>query len=293
MNKKTKGILLAGGTGSRLHPTTRGASKQLLPVYNKPMVYYPLSCLMFSDVRDVLIITTPEDQASFKRLLGDGSWLGMNFTYTIQEKPDGIAQAFLLGEKFIGNDRVALALGDNIFFGHGLPEEFQNASKENVGATIFAYEVSDPERYGVVSFDKDGQPEAIVEKPKNFLSRWAVTGFYFYDSSVVDVTKALKPSPRGELEISDVNQVYLKNKDLSVAKLGRGTAWLDTGTFHSMLQASVFVESIEERQGLMVACLEEIAFAKGYITKDQLYKMGEAMNKNPYGQYLLRLCESH
>lgn len=289
--KKTKGILLAGGTGSRLHPTTRGASKQLLPIYNKPMIYYPLSCLMFSNIRDVLIITTPEDQAGFQRLLGDGSWLGMNFSYAAQPKPEGIAQAFLIGEKFIGNDRVALALGDNIFFGHGLPEEFEEAVENDTGATIFAYEVSDPERYGVVTFDENKQPISIVEKPKNALSRWAVTGFYFYDNTVVDVTKGIKSSPRGELEISDVNQVYLKNKDLAVSKLGRGIAWLDTGTFHSMLQASVFVESIEERQGLMVSCLEEIAFRKGYITKEQLHKLGEAMSKNPYGQYLLRICE--
>lgn len=286
---KLKGIILAGGSGTRLHPATRSVSKQLVPVYNKPMIYYPLSTLMLAGIRDVLIITTPEDQSSFQRLLGSGESIGMNFTYEVQPTPGGLAQAFIIGKNFIGNSRVALILGDNIFYGHGLTEQYQSAANRENGATVFAYEVKDPERYGVVSFDKDGIPNQIVEKPAKPLSKFAVTGLYFYDNSVVDIAHSIKPSPRGELEITDVNAEYLKHKALHVEKMGRGVAWFDTGTFESLLQASVFVQSIEERQGLMVACLEEIAYRQGFITLEQAHALGEKLKKNSYGEYLLNL----
>ena len=284
-----KGIILAGGSGTRLHPATRAVSKQLIPIYNKPMVYHPLSSLMFAGVRDVLIITTPDDQAGFVRLFGDGSWLGMNFSYAAQPSPDGLAQSFLIGKKFIGSERVALALGDNIFYGHGIPEEFKRAASELTNATVFAYEVKDPERYGVVAFGPDGRASDIIEKPKVAPSNFAVVGLYFYDNDVVSIAESLKPSPRGELEITDVNRRYLEAGKLDVVRLGRGTAWFDTGTYDSLLQASVFVQSIEERQGLMVACIEEIAYRNGYIDAAQLERLAEPLKKNAYGQYLLRL----
>jgi glucose-1-phosphate thymidylyltransferase len=292
MGNMRKGIILAGGSGTRLHPTTRGVSKQLLPVYNKPMIYYPISSLMFSGIRDILIITTPEDQESFVRLLGDGSWIGMNFSYAAQPSPDGLAQAFIIGEKFIGADSVALALGDNIFFGHGLPDEFQHAGRSNKGATVFAYEVNDPERYGVVEFDKNGKAVNIVEKATPAPSRFAVTGLYFYDNEVISIAKSLKPSARGELEITDVNRIYLKKGALQVQKLGRGVAWLDTGTYDAMMQASMFVHAIEDRQGLMVACLEEIAYHLNYISLAELEKLGLALQKNSYGRHILRIVEN-
>ncbi|MCC6953824.1 MAG: glucose-1-phosphate thymidylyltransferase RfbA [Deltaproteobacteria bacterium] len=289
--KPLKGIILAGGSGTRLHPATRAVSKQLIPIYNKPMVYHPLSSLMFAGVRDVLIITTPDDQSGFQRLLGDGHSLGMNFQYAAQPSPDGLAQSFLIGKSFIGNDNVALALGDNIFYGHGVPDEFRRAAQNLDHATVFAYEVKDPERYGVVAFGKDGRPVDIIEKPAVAPSKFAVVGLYFYDNNVVSIAESLKPSPRGELEITDVNRRYLEAGTLEVVKLGRGTAWFDTGTYDSLLQASVFVQSIEERQGLMVACIEEIAFRNGYIDATQLAKLAEPMKKNAYGQYLFRLLE--
>lgn len=284
-----KGIILAGGSGTRLHPVTRGVSKQLIPVYNKPMIYYPLSSLMLAGIRDILVISTPEDQAGFKRLFGDGSWLGLSISYAVQQAPNGLAESFIIGRDFIGKDRVALALGDNIYYGHGLPEQFKRAAATQDGATVFAYEVKDPERYGVISFDKEGNPEQIVEKPINPPSKYAVTGLYFYDNQVVDIAANLKPSPRGELEITDVNEVYLKARRLKVEKMGRGVAWFDTGTFDSLLQASIFVQSIEERQGLMIACLEEIAYRSGFITGEQLLEQANRMKKNQYGEYLSRL----
>ncbi len=287
-----RGIILAGGSGTRLHPITHGVSKQLLPVFNKPMIYYPLSSLMLAGVRDVLVITTPHDQEAFQRVLGDGSWLGMNISYAAQPKPEGLAQAFIIGESFIGRDRVALALGDNIYYGHGLPEKFRSAAMRTSGATVFGYEVKDPERYGVVEFDSAGRPMNLIEKPSKPPSPYAVTGFYFYDNDVVSIAKGLKPSPRGELEITDVNIAYLKAQKLYVEKLGRGVAWLDTGTYESLLQAAVFVQAIEERQGLMVACVEEIAFRLGYISAGKLAEHAESMKKNAYGQYLKRLLES-
>ena len=286
-----KGIILAGGSGTRLHPMTRGVSKQLLPIYNKPMVYYPLSTLMIAGIREILIITTPEDQASFQRLFGNGHWLGMEISYATQPSPDGLAQAFLIGESFIGSDSCALALGDNIFYGHGLSGEFQLAAKQQGGATVFGYEVRDPERYGVVAFDANGRPSSIVEKPKQPPSNYAVVGLYFYDNDVVSIAKNLKPSSRGELEITDVNRAYLERQDLKVVKLGRGVAWFDTGTYDSLLQASVFVQSIEERQGLMVACLEEIAYRNGYINPEQLEALAQPLQKNAYGQYLYRILK--
>ncbi len=286
-----KGIILAGGSGTRLHPVTRGVSKQLIPIYNKPMIYYPLSALMFSGIREVLIISTPQDQPNFKNLLDNGSHLGLKIEYAIQPSPDGLAQAFLIGENFIGSDSVALALGDNIFYGHGVPDQFSKAAKKNDGATVFAYQVQDPERYGVVEFDKDGKAINLIEKPKIAPSSYAVTGIYFYDNEVVRIAKALKPSPRGELEITDVNMHYLREGKLNVDILGRGTAWLDTGTFESLLQASMFVQAVEERQGLMVASVEEIAYRMGYISKDQLHSLAESLKKSSYGQYLLRLIK--
>jgi glucose-1-phosphate thymidylyltransferase len=287
-----KGIILAGGSGTRLYPLTKGVSKQLVPIYDKPMIYYPLSVLMLGDVRDVLIITTPHEQDGFKRLLGDGSSLGIKISYDVQQKPEGIAQAFIIGRSFVGKDAVTLILGDNIFYGQGIPGFLDSAAKRSKGATVFGYQVRDPERYGVVEFDSAGRAVTIEEKPKAPKSHHAVTGLYVYDNQVLDIAAALKPSPRGELEITDVNREYLKRDQLFVEKLGRGVAWLDTGTHESLLQASHFIQVIQERQGLMVACLEEIAFQKGYITADQLRSIAEPMKNNEYGQYLLRLPKS-
>jgi len=286
-----KGILLAGGSGTRLYPLTRAVSKQLVPVYDKPMIYYPLSVLMLAGIRDILVITTPEDQAAFRRLLGSGEDLGIRIRYAAQERPEGIAQAFLIGREFIAGDSVALALGDNIFYGHGLPEVLRRAARRDRGATVFAYRVRDPERYGVVELDADGRGLSIEEKPQRPRSPWAVTGLYFYDESVVTVAAGLRPSRRGELEITDVNKAYLERGLLFVEKVGRGIAWLDTGTHDSLMQAANFIQAIEERQGLKVACLEEIAFRMGYITKEDVRAMAEPMKQNGYGQYLLRVIE--
>jgi len=286
-----KGILLAGGSGTRLYPLTRAVSKQLVPVYDKPMIYYPLSVLMLAGIRDILVITTPEDQAAFRRLLGSGEDLGIRIRYAAQERPEGIAQAFLIGREFIAGDSVALALGDNIFYGHGLPEVLRRAAQRDRGATVFAYRVRDPERYGVVELDADGRGLSIEEKPQRPRSPWAVTGLYFYDESVVTVAAGLRPSRRGELEITDVNKAYLERGLLFVEKVGRGIAWLDTGTHDSLMQAANFIQAIEERQGLKVACLEEIAFRMGYITKEDVRAMAEPMKQNGYGQYLLRVIE--
>jgi glucose-1-phosphate thymidylyltransferase len=286
-----KGIVLAGGSGTRLYPLTKSVSKQLLPIYDKPMIYYPLSVLMLANIRDILIISTPHDIGHFERLLGDGSWLGLRFSYQIQPSPDGLAQAFLLGEEFIGNDASCLVLGDNIFYGYNFSKQLEEAGRLTRGATVFGYYVSDPQRYGVVGFDERGRVLSLEEKPKEPQSNYAVTGLYFYDSSVVEKAKKVKPSARGELEITDLNRMYLEEGTLNVKLLGRGMAWLDTGTHQSMLQASNFVESIEERQGLKIACLEEIAFRKGYITKDHLTELAKPLSKNQYGQYLLKIAE--
>ncbi|MGV3515942.1 glucose-1-phosphate thymidylyltransferase RfbA [Luteitalea sp.] len=283
------GIILAGGSGTRLYPVTRGICKQLVPVYNKPMVYYPLATLMLSGIRDILVITTPQDTDSFRRVLGDGSELGLQLSYAQQPSPDGLAQAFVIGRDFVGTRQVALALGDNIFFGHGLPETLQAAAARTEGATVFGYEVRDPERYGVVDFDADGRALSLEEKPSQPRSHWAVTGLYFYDNAVLDIAADLAPSPRGELEITDVNRAYLAQGRLHVERLGRGYAWLDTGTHESLLQASQFVQTIEERQGLMLACVEEIAWRMGYIDAEQVARIAAPMRKNSYGQYLLRL----
>jgi glucose-1-phosphate thymidylyltransferase len=286
-----KGIILAGGSGTRLYPLTRGISKQLVPIYDKPMIYYPLSVLMLAGIRDILIITTPHEQEGFKRLLDDGSWIGLNISYAVQPSPGGLAQAFTIGRDFVGTDRVALVLGDNIFYGHGLVEELRLAAGREKGATVFAYSVRKPEEYGVVAFDRDGRAVSIEEKPQKPKSNFAVTGLYFYDNRVLDVAARLKPSPRGELEITDVNRVYLEWGELHVERLGRGIAWLDTGTHESLLQASVFIETIQDRQGLRVACPEEIAYSQGYINADQLRRLADPMKKNEYGQYLLRLLD--
>jgi glucose-1-phosphate thymidylyltransferase len=285
-----KGILLAGGSGSRLHPVTRGVSKQLLPVYDKPMVYYPLSTLMLAGIRDVLVITTPHAQEPFRRLLGDGGQLGMRIEYARQERPEGIAQAFLIGRDFVGEGRVALALGDNIFFGHGLPELLREAAARERGATVFGYRVADPERYGVVEFGEGGGAVSIEEKPARPRSSWAVTGLYFYDNRVLEIAASLEPSARGEIEITEVNLAYLRAGTLHVERLGRGYAWLDTGTPASLLQASNFVQSLEERQGLKVACVEEIAFRMGFIGFGQLQRLTESMRGSVYGKYLERVC---
>ncbi len=286
-----KGIVLAGGAGTRLHPITRGVSKQLLAVYDKPMVYYPISVLMLAGIRDILIITTPEDQASFQRLLGDGSRFGVNFVYEVQPFPGGLAQAFLIGEKFIGSDSVALVLGDNIFYGANLGQMVRQAAEQKKGATVFGYYVNDPERFGVVEFDKDFKALSIEEKPAHPKSHYAVTGLYFYDNDVVKIAKSIKPSARGELEITTVNQEYLKRGDLKVERLGRGYAWLDTGTHDAMLDAGNFIRTIETRQGLQVACLQEIAYQNGWMTKDQVRESCKDLLKTEYGKYLIRMIE--
>ena len=285
-----KGIILAGGSGTRLYPLTRAVSKQLMPVYNKPMIYYPLSTLMLAGLRDILVITTPEDEAAFQRQLGDGAWLGISIRYAPQPEPGGLAQAFLIGREFIGRDRVAMVLGDNIFYGHGLPDVLRRAVARETGATILAYTVRDPQRYGVVELDGDERPIAIDEKPAQPRSPWAVTGLYFYDNDVVRIASGLRPSARGELEISDLNREYLRAGRLIVEKLGRGIAWLDTGTHESLLQASNFVQVVEERQGLMMACVEEIAFRMNYIGREDLERLAASMKHNEYGQYLLRIA---
>ena len=286
-----KGIVLAGGTGSRLHPLTRAVSKQLLPVYNKPMIYYPLSTLMLAGIRDILVITTPREQDGFRRVLGNGSEIGISLTYAEQPSPDGIAQAFIIGKRFIGSDRVALALGDNIFYGAHLSDYLHAAAGREHGATVFGYQVRDPERYGVVEFDGNGRAISLEEKPARPKSSYVVTGLYFYDNQVVDIAAGLKPSARGELEITDVNQTYLGNGQLVVEKLPRGVAWLDTGTHEALMQASSYIQAIEERQGLMVGCLEEISFRMGYIDKTQLTSLARAMKSSAYGEYLCRLVE--
>jgi glucose-1-phosphate thymidylyltransferase len=286
-----KGIILAGGSGSRLHPLTRAVSKQLVPVYNKPMVYYPLSTLMLAGIRHILVITTPHDQSGFKRLLGDGAELGVRIEYAEQPSPDGLAQAFIIGRPFVGSDRVALALGDNIFYGAHFTDYLRNAAAREVGATVFGYQVRDPERYGVVEFGADGRALSVEEKPAKPKSSYAVTGLYFYDNQVVDIAAALTPSARGELEITDVNRAYLERGQLVVEKLARGIAWLDTGTHESLIQAANYIQALEERQGLMVACLEEIAFRMGYISESDLLRLARAMETSTYGQYLFRVLE--
>lgn len=286
-----RGIILAGGSGTRLHPVTQAVSKQLLPVYDKPMIYYPLSSLMQAGIRDILIISTPQDTPRFQQLLGDGSQWGLNLSYAVQQSPDGLAQAFIIGAEFIGNDSCALVLGDNVFHGSSLDKALKHAGEKKKGATVFAYSVNDPERYGVVEFDKNWQALSLEEKPKKPKSNYAVTGLYFYDNRVVDIAKQIKPSARGELEITDVNKQYLEWGDLSVEVFSRGLAWLDMGTHESLLQASMFIETIENRQGLKVACLEEIAFRNGFITEDVLAEAAEKYKKSGYGEYLQNILE--
>jgi glucose-1-phosphate thymidylyltransferase len=284
-----KGIILAGGSGTRLYPITKGISKQLLPVYDKPMVYYPLSVLMLAGIQDILVITTPEDINSFRKLLGTGEEFGINLSYAMQPSPDGLAQAFVIGEEFIGSDSVCLVLGDNIFYGHGFSPMLIEAASRSRGATVFGYQVRDPERFGIVAFDEHKCAVSIEEKPEKPKSNYAVTGLYFYDNDVVGIAKQVKPSDRGELEITSINQAYLERGDLQVELLGRGFAWLDTGTHESLLEASMFVQTIEHRQGYKIACLEEIAFNNGWLSVNDVRKMGDALSKNSYGQYLLSL----
>ncbi len=286
-----KGIILAGGSGTRLYPITMAVSKQLLPVYDKPMIYYPLSTLMLAGIREILVITTPRDLDQFERLLGDGSQLGIRISYARQPNPEGLAQAFIIGREFIGSDNVALVLGDNIYYGHGFPDDLRRAAERAKGATVFACQVRDPERYGVVEFDSAGRAVSLEEKPLRPRSKWAVTGLYFYDHRVVDIAAGLKPSARGELEITDVNRTYLEMGELNVEKLGRGIAWLDTGTHESLQQASSFIQALQERQGMMVSCLEEIAYNMGYITAADVARIAEPMSKNEYGKYLLAMLD--
>jgi len=285
-----KGIILAGGSGTRLYPITNSISKQMLPVYDKPMIYYPLSVLMLSGIKEILVISTPRDLPGFKDLLGDGSALGINLNYIEQPSPDGLAQAFILGEKFIGKDTVCMILGDNIFYGHGFGDILLSTANLKEGACIFGYYVTDPQRYGVVEFDNDKKPVSIEEKPQNPKSNYAVTGLYFYDNTVIAKAKSLKPSPRGELEITDLNRIYLKEKKLEVKLMGRGMAWLDTGTYESLLQAANFIATLEQRQGLKASCIEEIAFARGFISREQLLKIAQPYKNSQYGQYLMRIA---
>lgn len=293
MDKSYKGIVLAGGSGTRLHPITKGVSKQLLPVYDKPMIYYPISVLMLAGIKEILVISTPDDMPGYQRLLGDGSDFGIEIDYAIQPTPDGLAQAFLIGEEFIGDSNVALVLGDNIFYGQNFTENLKVAASKVSGASIFGYHVKDPGRFGVVDFDADGKVTSIEEKPKSPKSNFAVTGLYFYDNDVIAIAKSIKPSARGELEITDINNVYQNRGCLTVELLGRGFAWLDTGTHDSLMQAGLFVQTVEHRQGLKVACLEEIAFYRGWITREKLLKQAEALRKTSYGEYLTKVASGY